>query len=324
MTLIDYGPDELTVRTLGSAREAAACKDSAPISWLDVTGLHDMPLLEEIGRGFGIHPLVLEDIANTDQRAKLDLGEQHLFIVAKMLRVVAGEVMSVDAEQVSFILGPNYLITFQEKEGDVFEPVRERLRQNKGRLRRSGPDYLAYALLDLIVDNYFVVMESLADQIDSLEARVLGEVDPAVPHEINRLKRTLLLMRKASWPLREMVTSLLREESPLVASETDPFLRDLYDHTIHVLDTIETYRDILSGLLEVHFSNINNRMGDVMKVLTIIATIFIPLTFLAGVYGMNFEHMPELGWKWSYPIALLVMAAMGIGMLIFFRVKKWL
>lgn len=324
MTLVEYGPGALEIRPLGTPAEAAAARETSLVSWVDIIGLHDAALLEEIGRGFGIHPLVLEDIANTDQRPKLDFGEDQFFLVAKMLRLGKDGAMEVDVEQVSFVVGPKFLLTFQEKEGDVFEPVRERIRQNKGRLRKCGPDYLAYALLDLIVDNYFVVLEQLADEIDALEAEVLGVTEQSVTKRIHQLKHTLLLIRKATWPLREMITSLLREESPLVASTTDPFLRDLYDHTIHIMDTIETYRDMLSGLLEVHFSNINNRMADVMKVLTIIATIFIPLTFVAGVYGMNFEHMPELGWKWSYPVVLLLMAGMAVGMLVYFRVKKWL
>lgn len=324
LNLIDYSPDTLTMKPLKSAAEAVKFEGTPSVSWINIIGLHDTGLLEEVGRCFQIHPLILEDIGNTDQRPKIDLGERHLFMVAKMLRVIKGKQLEIDTEQVSFIVGADYLLTFQEKEGDLFDPVRERIRQNKGRLRKSGPDYLAYALLDLIVDNYFVVLESLADEIDALEEEILNGGDPKLTHRIHRLKRSLLLMRKATWPLREMITSLLRDESSLVKPETDVFLRDLYDHTIHIIDTIETYRDMLSGLLEVHFSNINNRMSEVIKVLTIIATIFIPLTFVAGVYGMNFEYMPELAWRWGYPAILALMFATGAGMLLWFRSKKWI
>lgn len=324
LSLIDYTPDSLTFRPLQSAAEAITFKDSPSISWINITGLHDTALLEEIGRGFEIHPLILEDIGNTDQRPKLDLGERHHFIVAKMLKVIQGETLTLDSEQISFIVGPNYLLTFQEKEGDLFNPVRERIRQSKGRLRKTGPDYLAYALLDLMVDNYFVALEALAEEIDAIEDQILGRPNAQITQRIHRMKRTLLLMRKATWPLREMITSLLRDESNLVKPETHLFLRDLYDHTIHIFDTIETYRDMLSGLLEVQLSNSNNRMSEVIKVLTIIATIFIPLTFVAGVYGMNFEYMPELSWTWGYPIILLLMFGIGGGMLVWFRIKKWI
>jgi magnesium transporter len=241
-----------------------------------------------------------------------------------MLKVIQGEVLTLDSEQVSFIVGPDYLLTFQEKEGDLFDPVRERIRQSQGRLRKTGPDYLAYALLDLMVDNYFVVLEALAEEIDAIEDQILGRPDAKTSQRIHHMKRTLLLMRKSTWPLREMITSLLRDESTLVKPGTHLFLRDLYDHTIHIFDTIETYRDMLSGLLEVQLSNINNRMSEVIKVLTIIATIFIPLTFVAGVYGMNFEYMPELAWAWGYPTVLLLMFGIGGGMLLWFRIKKWI
>lgn len=324
IALIDYGPEELTFSALGSATEAAACRKTPSVSWINVTGLHDTKLLEEIGREFEIHPLLLEDIANTDQRPKLDPGDKQIYLVAKMLKVLKNDRADVDVEQVSFILGPNYLLTFQEKEGDVFEPVRERIRQSKGRIRKSGPDYLAYALLDVMIDNYFIVLESLSEEIDELEERILQSSNPEIPLRVHRLRQTLLLMRKAAWPLREIIAALLRDESPLVKASTLPFLRDLHDHAIYILDTLEFSRDRLSGLLEIHFSNLNSRMSEVMKVLTIIATLFIPLTFLTSLYGMNFERMPELHWRWGYPLLLAVMFLLGTGMLIYFRRKKWL
>jgi len=319
-----YGPGSYQCSEITSAEVTAGKASPGSACWLNITGLHDIKLLESIGKSFGIHSLVLEDIANTDQRAKLEAGDQFVFIVVKMLQLRGTEHSELDVEQVSFIMGPDYLLTFQEKNGDVFDSVRHRLQQEGSRLRKFGVDYLTYALLDLIVDHYFVVLEGIADEMDALEASILGEPDPDVTTRIHHLKRTLLHMRKATWPMREMISSLLRVESSLVAEGTVPFLRDLHDHTLQVLDAIETHRDMLSGLLEVHLSNINNRMGSVMKVLTIIATIFIPLTFVAGVYGMNFEHMPELHWRWSYPVVLLIMFGIGVGLLVYFRIKKWI
>ncbi len=325
LSSIDYSPDRFVTRTIADLGELDACLGTDTVSWIDLVGLHDIPLIEGIGKTFGIHALVLEDILNTDQRPKVEVFDEYVFLVAKMIRPGEGDrAGSIEIEQVSFILGKSFLITFQERPGDVFGSVRERLKAGKGRLRRSGPDYLGYALLDGIVDNYFVVLDHLSTKMDSIESAVLDQSDSLVNHRIHRLKHDLLMLRKATWPLREIVSALIRDEPPQVAAESRPYLHDLYDHTAHVADTLDTYREMLSGLLEVHFSLVNTRMGEVMKVLTIIATIFIPLTFVAGVYGMNFEHMPELAWKWAYPAILAIMFSIAASLLVFFRLKHWI
>jgi len=222
------------------------------------------------------------------------------------------------------ILGSNFVISFQEREGDVFNPIRERIRSGKGRIRKMGADYLAYTLIDTIVDNYFIIPEKLGERIESIEEELVTDPTPETLQTIHTLKRKLIFLRKSLWPLREVVSGLQRTESTLIHESTDIYLRDVYDHTIQVIDTIETSRDILSGMLDIYLSSVSNRMNQIMKVLTIIATIFMPLTFIAGIYGMNFEFMPELTWPWAYPLVLLVMVVIGISMLIYFRRKKWL
>ena len=231
---------------------------------------------------------------------------------------------SILAEQVSLILGPNYVLSFQESPGDVFDPVRERIRTGRGRIRKMGCDYLVYSLLDAIVDGYFIILEKLGESVEGVEVEVVSEPDQEMLQQIYTLKRELIFLRKSVWPLREMVNQLEKRESPLLSKETGPYFRDVYDHTIQVIDSVETFRDTVSGLLDIYLSSISNRMNAVMKVLTMIATIFIPLTFIAGLYGMNFKYMPELHWKWSYPVVLCVMLCIAIGMLIFFKRKKWL
>ena len=232
--------------------------------------------------------------------------------------------MRSNTEQISLILGPNFVISFQEKEGTVFNPVRERIRNGKGRIRKMGPDYLAYALLDVIVDNYFVIMEKLGEKIEFLEEELVTQPGPETLQTIHHLKREMIFFRKAVWPLREVIGSLERGESPLIKGTSRVYLRDVYDHTIQVIDTIETFRDMVSGMLDIYLSSISNRLNAVMKVLTIIATIFMPLTFLAGIYGMNFKYMPELEWRWGYLMFWLIMIGIGAFMLIYFKKKRWL
>jgi magnesium transporter len=290
---------------------------------VNIDGLHEVDIIEKIGGNFGLHPLVLEDILNTQQRPKLDDLEEYLFIVTKMLAYDV-EQHQVKAEQFSLVLYKNCIITFQERVGDVLDPIRERLRRGKGRIRKMGADYLAYALIDAIVDNYFIVLEKIAEKVESLEEEIVTEPTPGTAHTIHHLKRELIFLRKSVWPLRELIGGLERGESALIMKKTTIFLRDVYDHTIQVIDTVETLRDMVSGMLDVYLSSISNRMNEVMKVLTIIATIFIPITFIAGIYGMNFEFMPELKWRWSYPVVWAVIIAVGISMLFYFRKKKWL
>lgn len=323
ITVFDYKEDSLEEKTVPSIEETFPFRDKPTVTWINVDGIHDMEVIQKVGKHFGLHPLVLEDIVNTGQRPKLEDYEKQLFIVVKMLTYDENK-RETNSEQVSFILGSNFVISFQEAPGDVFDPVRERIRNGKGRIRKMGADYLAYALIDAIVDNYFIILEKLGERIEDLETELVTDPDQDTVGAIHRLKREMIYLRKSVWPLREVVSGLERSECQLIRDPTRPFLRDVYDHTIQVIDTMETYRDMLSGMLDLYLSTISNRMNSVMKVLTIIATIFIPLTFIAGIYGMNFEFMPELHWRWGYPAILAIMFLIGIAMLFFFRKKKWL
>ena len=270
-------------------------------------------------------PLIIEDILNTDQRPKMEDFDEYIYIVLKML-YYNGNINEIITEQVSLILGSNFVISYQEqeKEGDVFNVIRERIKTNKGRIRKMGADYLAYCLVDAIVDNYFIVLETLGEKIESLEEELVNYPTPEILRTICTMKRDMILLRRSVWPLREVINELERGESSLIKESTEIYLKDVYDHTIHVIDTLETFRDMVSGMLEIYLSSISNRLNAVMKVLTIIATIFMPLTFIVGLYGMNFKYMPELPWRWGYPAVLLVMAAVGISMIVYFRRKKWL
>jgi magnesium transporter len=292
------------------------------ITWVDVGGVHNMDILESFGKQFQLHPLLLEDIANTDQRPKLDDYDTYLFLVLKMLSVTDRQ--DIVVEQVSLVLGRNFVLSFQENGTDVFSSVRDRLRGGKGRLRQSEADYLLYALVDAIVDQYFTVVEVLGEKIEVLQDVVVSDPKPETLHQIHALKRQLLFLRRAVWPLREATNSLSRSECPLLRESTKIFFRDVYDHVVQIVDTIETLREMVSASLDIYLSSISYRLNAVMKVLTIITTIFMPLTFIVGIYGMNFEHMPELKWEWGYPLVLGVMAAIAIAMLGFFIRKKWI
>lgn len=280
-------------------------------------------VIEKLGKCFNVHPLTLEDILNTEQRPKAEDFDDYIFIVSKMLYYDEKEHL-VRSEQVSIILGPNFLISFQEVEGDVFNSVRERLRKGKGRIRKAASDYLAYALIDAIVDHYFIILENFGEKIESLEDQLVTAPTQETLQSIHNMKREMILFRKQVWPLRELIAKLTKGETPLINESTHVYLRDVYDHTIQIIDTIESFRDILSGMLDIYLSTISNRMNEVMKVLTIIATIFIPLTFIAGIYGMNFKFMPELEWHWGYFLALLVMGIIALVMVFYFWKKEWL
>jgi magnesium transporter len=298
-------------------------KGSPTVTWINVNGLHNIKNLEELGECFGLHPLVLEDILNTDQRPKLDDYGDYLFIVLKMVHVDENK-KEITAEQINLIGGENFVISLHEHDEDIFEVIRERLKAAKGRIRRHGADYLAYTLVDLIVDHYFVILEELGEAIEDLETEVVSTPTPATLSQIHRLKREMIMLRKSVWPLREVVSRLERSESSLIKETTTLYLKDVYDHIIQIIDNIETYRDILSGMLDIYLSSVSNRLNEVMKVLTIIATIFIPLTFIAGVYGMNFEHMPELKWEYGYYYIIGVMIMVALFMLHFFKKKGWI
>jgi magnesium transporter len=302
--------------------EGLAPPTDESVAWVDVGGVHRMDILESFGKQFQLHPLLLEDIANTDQRPKLDDYENRLFLVMKMLSVTDRHEIVV--EQVSLVLGPNFVLSFQENGADVFTLVRDRLRGGKGRLRQSGADYLLYTLVDAIVDQYFEVLEALGEKIEALQDLVVSDPKPETLHKIHNLKRQLLFLRRAVWPLREAANSLSRSECPFLQESTKIFFRDVYDHVIQIVDTIETLREMVSTSLDIYLSSISYRLNAVMKVLTIITTIFMPLTFIVGIYGMNFERMPELKWEWGYPLVLGLMVAIVIAMLGFFKGKKWI
>jgi magnesium transporter len=322
--LIAYNEDDFEERDLSSVEECSSYKEKSSVTWINVDGIHQPDIAETIGRQYDLHPLVLEDILNTDQRPKVEDYERYLFLTLKMI-TYDEQAKMVHAEQVSIIiLGPSFVISFQEREGDVFDPVRDRLRKGKGRIRKSGPDYLAYALMDAVVDNYFLVLERVGEDIEELEEEVVGNPGPETVESVQNLKRELLYLRKSVWPLREAILGLEKGGSPLIADKTAIYLRDVYDHSIQIIDTVETFRDMVSGMVDIYLSSVSNRMNQIMKVLTIIATLFIPLTFIVGVYGMNFKYMPELQWRYGYFIVWAIMIAIGVLMLLYFRKKKWL
>jgi len=304
--------------------ECQQFKDSRDVSWIHVEGIHETQILEELGALFGLHPLTLEDILNTDQRPKMEDFCEYIYIVLKTFTNHGDENKDLSSEQISIILGPTFVISFQEKETDIFKPIRERIRAGKGRLRKSGADYLAYSLIDTVVDNYFTILEQLGERIEIIEESLVKNPSTQTLQAIQHLKREMIFLRKSVWPLRETISSLERTECQLIHDSTGIFLKDIYDHTIQVIDTIETFRDMLSGILDIYLSSISNRMNEIMKVLTIIATIFMPLTFMAGVYGMNFKYMPELEWHWGYFLILGTMMAVAVSMMVYFRKKRWL
>jgi magnesium transporter len=321
--LMDYSAEHLTVKDVNDLKELETCLSQESVSWIDISGLHDTKIIEETGRIFNIHPLTLEDILNTDQRPKVDFYDHYIYLVVKMLSYNEKE-NGIEYEQVSFILGKSFVISFQENKGDVFDTVRLRITSGKGRIRSSGADYLLYSLLDVIVDNYFLIMEKFGETIELYEEKLAEKPDAKWLTEVYHLKRELLFLRRSVWPIREVVTKLERDENPLLNEKTVIYLRDVYDHSIQVIESIEIYRDMISGLLDLYLSSVSNRMNEVMKILTIIATIFIPLTFIVGIYGMNFENMPELKWKYGYYIIMAFMLILGVGMFIAFKRRKWL
>lgn len=320
--IIDYDEEHLEEIELESLDEWLPYLDKPTVTWMNIDGVHDADLLEKLGASAGVHPLVMEDVMNTEQRPKMEDYCDYIFLVLKMF--YNDDRNGILTEQMSFILGPNFVISFQERVGGVFDSVRERIRNGKGRMRRMGPDYLCYALIDSIVDNYFEILEQLGERIELLEEDLMENATSQLLNAIHKLKREMTYLRRSVWPLREVIACLERGESELIKESTQVFLRDLHDHTIQIIDTIETYREVLSGMLDTYLSGISNKMNQVMKLLTIIATIFIPLTFIAGIYGMNFKNMPELEWHTGYPLVLVFMVVIAIFMIGYFRKKKWL
>lgn len=319
--LIEYSQDQFREQELENLGTTLPGHEAPLVSWLDVSGLHDMDIIERIGSEYALHPLILEDIVHTGQRPKIEEYDGLLFIVLKMLG--DGPDHTISEEQVSLVAGPNLLISFQEKEGDVFQGVRNRIRKGNPRIRRMGADYLCYALLDAIIDNYFLVMESIGEKIEALEEELISDPGEDTLQAIHSLRGEIIFLRRQIWPLREVISELSRGEYSQISEETEIFLRDVYDHTIQVMDALETFREVIAGMFDMYMSSISNKMNQVMKVLTIIATIFIPVTFVAGIYGMNFSFMPELEWKWGYPAVWGVMLTLITIMVIYFKKKRW-
>jgi len=323
ITIIDYDEENFQEKEAKTVEECFSFKEKPTVTWINVDGLHEIEVIEKLGKHFDVHPLVLEDILNTDQRPKIEDFEHYIFLALKMIYHDEKK-QEIHSEQISLILGPNYVISFQESIGDVFDPIRERLRNGKGRIRKMGADYLAYSLIDAIVDNYFSILEKIGEKVESMEEELVSNPKPEILQNIHHLKRDAIFLRKSVWPLREVISVLQREESKLIQKSTQLYLRDLYDHTIQVIDTIETYRDMISGMLDIYMSSVSNKMNEVMKVLTIFAAIFIPLTFIAGIYGMNFQYMPELSIPWAYPAVWIVIIIVIVTLLAYFKHKKWL
>jgi magnesium transporter len=323
ITVFDYDENGFTELAPKSIEECLPFKDTATVSWINIDGVHEVEIIEKICRHFGLHPLLIEDILDTDHRPKMEDQGDYIYVTLKML-CCDEKGKRATVEQVSIVTGHNFVLSFQEAPGDVFDAIRERIRSGKGRIRKLGADYLAYSLLDAVVDNYFIILESFGERIEKLEDRLVASPGQKILGEVHELKRELIFLRKSVWPLREVISGLERCESPIIRESTDAYFRDVYDHTIQIIDTIESFRDMTSGMLDIYLSSVSNRMNEIMKVLTIIATIFIPLTFIAGVYGMNFKFMPELGWRYGYLVIWGVMIAAAAAMLVYFKRRKWL
>ncbi len=324
--LLTYGPDGVERRRGVSIDEALAGNGDGRIRWVDVTGVHDPKALHQLGAALGLHGLTLEDLASVGQRPKVERFDEYLYLVMRMItsKQAPEGVPVLAEEQLSLVLAGSVLVTFQERPGDVLDPVRERLTQGRGRLRSMGADYLAYAIVDVVVDHYFRVLEDFSDSLETLESRAFGASSPRLIDDVHILKSELLHLRRAIWPTRELLASLVRAEEDPVSPAVRTYLRDAHDHAVQVLETVEVLRESANSVHDTYLAGLSHRMNEIMKLLTIIATIFIPLTFVVGVYGMNFEHMPELGWRWGYAAVWFVMLAAAVSMLAWFRRRRWL
>ena len=328
VTLIEYDAHSIEERKIETMDELLPCLDNDKVSWINVDGLGDPEFFQQLGRQFRIHPLALEDLFNIGQRPKIDEYDRQLFIVLDMAYENKKE--EVVFEQVCIVLAENFVITIQEDPGDVFDPVRQRLRDGGGNARFMKADYLAYALIDSVIDQYFPIVESLGESMDDLQETLLDQPTRERLRDLHEFKRLIARIRRAVWPQREVLGRLMRDETGLVAARTKPFFRDCYDHTVIMVDILETFREAARNIMDVYLSSINIRTNEIMRVLTVISSIFIPLTFIAGVYGMNFDpklspfNMPELEWTFGYPFAICLMLAVAIGMIVFFKRKKWI
>ncbi|GIK59438.1 MAG: magnesium/cobalt transporter CorA [Ignavibacteriota bacterium] len=322
ISLTEYDENGVETREIKSVEEIDPYTDTPQVTWVNVCGLHDTELIKQIGEKFNIHPLVLEDILNTETRPKIEITEKYIFIAMKMLTTNGHDHQPV-IEQVSFILGNSFIFSFLEKSDNIFIPIKDRIINNSGKVRKQDSDYLFYTLMDIVVDQYYLTLEHIEEKIELLDDEVITNTDQSQIKKVYTLKNKLLLIRRSIWPLREIFSRLIREESNLIDKKVMPYLRDLLDHTIQITETIDLQREIINGLMETHLSLMSYKMNEVMKVLTVIATIFIPLTFIVGVYGMNFDYLPELHWTWAYFAAWGVMIGITTFMIFFFKRKKW-
>lgn len=321
--LISYNEDNFNKASYENIEKCLSACNNDAINWINVDGLHEVEVISSAGKRFNVHPLILEDILNTTQRPKIDIDNNYIFIVIKML-YYNKDIKEIESEQVSIIILKNYILSFQEFQGDIFDDLRKRLEYNKSNIRSKGTDYLAYSLIDTIVDSYFDIIENIGDSIDEIEDILMSNPSNEILNDIYKFKRELIFLRNSVWPLREVLGKLVKSEYELIDDKTVMYLRDVYDHTIQVVDIIETYRDILSGMLDTYLSSISNKTNEVMKILTIFSTIFIPLSFLTGIYGMNFDYIPELKFKYGYLVFWIITIFCILVMLNYFRRKKWL
>ena len=323
LKVMSYTEKEISEQEVATVAEAIESIREGQVTWINITGVHDEEIIREVGRQLNIHSLVLEDIANTTQSPKLEEYGDHLFVIVKMasFREGTGE---LDVEQVSLLLGRDYVVSLQEDEDDILDGLRERIRFSKGKIRRMGPDYLMYGIVDALVDHYFHVLGRIGEEMEMMEEELIVSVNQELLIRIYKMKRELSFLRKSIWPMREVANNLIRTENSLITRNTRVFLKDVHDHAFQVMETVEALRDMASGMLDLYLTTTSNKMNEVMKVLTIFAAIFIPLTFIAGVYGMNFEHMPELHHRLAYPIWWAVTITVGLGLLLYFKWKKWL
>lgn len=327
ITSTHYSEHSHRTTTVESVDELGESIKDDEVTWIDVQGFGDRNLMKKIGSIFELHPLLLEDVVNVPQRPKCEAYEEHLLVIVRMVRVIEEEENGepeIDMEQVGMVISKNYIITFQEKHGDVLDPVRRRLASNKGIIRKRGPDYLAYVIADTIIDGYYPALQIIGEHLESLEDAVIDTPTPRVLSELNRLKNELINLRRAIWPQREAINSLVRGDYELISSEVGVYLRDTYDHCIQTSEVAEMYREMVTGLMNTYLSSVANRTNEIMKVLTIMASIFIPLTFMAGIYGMNFENMPELNYKYSYSILWIAMGFVATAMMFYFWRKGWI
>ncbi len=323
ISVLEYDQNHYQEWEIDTLDQCPAWSNEATVTWINITSIHDVQLLAKCGEKLGIHMLVLEDILNTNQRPKLEDYGEYFFVILKEIGYQKHR-NKIFIDQISLIVGKSFVVSFQERESQVFSVIRDRIIKEKGTIRKMGADFLAYSLLDAVIDNYYLLLEAVGEKIEHVEEDVVYRPTRETLNVIHKLKREMLQLRKSIWPLREVMGNMAKGTTPLIQASTEFYIRDIYDHIIEMVDIIETFRDMLSGMLDIYLSSISNRMNEVMKVLTIISTIFIPLTFIAGVYGMNFKFMPELNWPWGYPLILILMLMIGIFMLVYFRRKKWL